>query len=246
MLICRNEAQRYIRWVLPALNEFCDEIRAVDDASVDGTYDILREHGAVVHRNDGPMFYEHEGRARNLLLDWALEGHPSHLLAIDADELIADGPALRKALDRRPLRGVWNLQMEEIWKADEQYLYERVDGRWGNRRCPSLFEVPARMPRNWRIHDAALACGREPRPVQKQGIRSREPVVTSIFHLGWSCQADREERYQRYVRYDNGAHHDGSHLQSIMFPDEQVRLTPRAWPAGMESVKAGLLDRINR
>ncbi len=243
-VISRDEASRYIKWTIPSLLSFCDEVRVIDDDSVDGTHKILADYGCVVKRNDRPMFFEHEGRARNALLDWALEANPTHLLMVDCDEIVANGQDLRDAiLTNSSPSGVWNLTMEEVWKADERFLYERVDGQWGSRKCPVLFEVPARMPGNWRIADRALACGREPMPVAKAGIR-RAPVVTSLFHLGWANESERETRYDRYVKHDGGAFHAGKHLNSIMFDDSQVGLAPREWPKGLD--REGLLERINR
>ena len=244
MMLTRNEANRYLKWTIPSLLSFCDEVRVIDDDSVDGTHNILRDYGCIVKRNDRPMFFEHEGRARNALLDFALEGKPDYLFAVDADEIVADGDAIRDALiSRTSASGVWNLTMEEVWKADERFLYERVDGQWGSRKCPVLFEVPARIPSNWRIADRALACGREPMPVAKAGVR-RAPVVTSLFHLGWANESERETRYDRYVKHDGGAFHASAHLNSIMFGDELVKLAPREWPKGLD--REGLLERINQ
>ncbi len=246
MMICRNEADRYLKWTLPSLAAYVDEIRAIDDCSQDGTHTILAEHGALVQRNTRPMFYEHEGDARNQLLDWALEANPTHLLSIDADEIVADGSLLRETVEtRRSRSGVWNLWMEEIWKADGDRLYERVDGKWGNRKVPLVYEVPYRMPRNWRIANRALASGREPWPVAKASIRAREEPVTSVFHLGWACKKDRRERYDRYVKHDSGQFHADQHLASIMWDDEQVKLKERRWPETLDAIRASLLLRIN-
>ena len=40
---------------------------------------------------DGGTFYEHEGRARQKLLTLTQELEPTDVLAIDADEFVADG-----------------------------------------------------------------------------------------------------------------------------------------------------------
>lgn len=246
MMIVKNENHRYLDFVLPSLMEFCDEVRVVDDNSSDGTHKVVAEHGCIVKRNDQTKFFVHEGRARNELLDFALEGHPTHLLAIDGDEMIEDGQALRQAVETHSSpSGVWTLDMTEVWKADEQHLWERVDGQWGARKVPVLFEVPRRMTSRFRIADRALACGREPVVVAKAGMRSRLPSLCAIYHLGWSCENDREERWLRYVKHDGGNFHAGSHLASIMYPDEQVKLQPLPWPDSLSKAKAGLLARIN-
>lgn len=244
MMITRNEADRFLRWTIPSLLTYVDEIRVIDDDSKDGTHTILQQYGCVVKRNDRPLFYEHEGRARNALLDWTLEGNPTHVIAIDADELVAEGVAVRDAIERNTsASGVWNLTMEEVWKADDNFLYERNDGQWGSRKVPILFAVPEVRDRNWRIADRALACGREPMTVARAGIR-RAPTVGSVFHLGWANQKERQQRYDRYVKHDNGAFHASDHLLSIMFDDTRVGLSPRRWPDNLD--REGLLERINR
>lgn len=247
MMIVRNEADRYLTYTIPSLLEFVDEIRVVDDASDDGTSEILRDFGCVVRRNEQPQFFVHEGRARNALLDWTLEGKPTHIIAIDADEIVEDGRKVRMAIERNTsASGIWCLAMTEIWRADEQYLHERVDGQWGARRVPVVFTAPRVRTARWNIADRALACGREPMAVARAGIRNLVPTVSALYHLGWSCRSDRNERYQRYVQYDGGRFHRDAHLQSIMLEDSQVRTITRPWPALAEGVKSGLLDRINR
>lgn len=245
MMICRNETDRYIQWTIPSLLTYVDEIRVVDDNSNDGTHKILADYGCIVKRNDRPLFFEHEGRARNALLDWTLEGEPTHILAIDADELIAEGEVVRDAITRvTSASGVWNLTMEEVWKADSGFVYERIDGQWGSRKVPILFSVPEVRDRNWRIADRALACGREPMTVARAGVR-RAPTIASVFHLGWANQGDRQARYDRYVKHDGGAFHASDHLLSIMNDDDHVGLSARAWPRGIVD-KQGLVERINR
>lgn len=253
MCIARNEAGRFLRWTIPALFDFCDEVRVVCDASTDGTHKILTDHGCVVKRNDRPLFFDHEGRARQQLLDWTMEGNPTHILAIDCDELVADGQQLREKMQGTSKSGVWSLDMQEVWKADEQSLSIRQDGGWKAHPVGIAFAVQDMMQnrqlrRHWVIPDRALACGRVPVAVAQAANRNRqgEPSATEILHLGWSCEKDRDERYQRYVKHDGGKFHASTHLQSIMYEDDRVELTKRDWPVALSGMKAGLLDRINR
>lgn len=246
MMMVHNEGGRFLDIVLEHLNTFCDEIRAFDDASTDASLEILMARGAVVYHSPVSVFYEHEGRARNKLLDFTLEGEPTHIVAIDADEMIENTAAVRSAIENRTSpSGVWNLTMDEVWKASDEGLGLRVDGQWGARRAPILFEAPAYRRFSWRIADRALASGREPVPVAKAGIRSHQPPVCSVFHFGWTCEVDRQQRYDRYVKHDSGKFHPSPHLASIMWPDEQTQLQWRAWPAGLEAYRKRLLDRIN-
>ncbi len=254
MIVARNELDRYLRPCVDHLLEFCDEIRILNDASTDGldqthAWDV----GPVkIRTQEQTTFYEHEGRTRQALLDWALEGDPTHLLAIDADEFVADGPALRYRMERDGHNGtgVWKLAMTEVWRADEDNLYVRRDGHWGPHPAGIAFIVPPdrytdrQKRRHWVMQDKALACGRVPLHTQMVSNRTTTEPVTKIYHFGWACQADRASRHHRYVVHDGGVHHKSTHLDSIMFPDSQVSMTADPWPPGLD--KATLLARVNR
>lgn len=245
-LVVRNELSRYLRPCIESLLEFCDEIRVVDDFSDDGTYEFLLGAGVCV-TTANETFYAHEGRARNALLDWTLEGEPTHILHIDADEFIADGRTLRKALETQEPASVWTVRMEEIWKADEHNLYVRCDGGWRAHDAPILWRVPPRKHMTspkWRIPDKKLSCGREP-AIVRENWRSAIATGTEILHFGWANQSERQARYDRYVEHDGGHYHASRHLRSIMYPDRRVKLRPRLWPAGLQTFKEQLLARVS-
>ena len=199
---------------------------------------------------DNSTFFEHEGQTRQALLEWTMEGGPTHILAIDADELVTDGQALRAAMEEGSFTGVWKLTMTEIWRADDEHLYVRVDGDWKPRPIGIAYAVPEmrhsdrQIRRHWHMQDRALACGRVPLWIAMRGNRTATEPTTEILHLGWACEADRAERHQRYVVHDGGAHHASKHLDSIMWGDEQVQTTPIPWPDSLD--KQMLLERINR
>jgi hypothetical protein len=187
-------------------------------------------------RTDHPCFYEHEGRARQAALEWTMGSAPTHILAIDADEFVAEGHALRGRVEAHQ-HGVVSLNMQEVWKADDHGLLIRQDGGWKEHGVACVFHVPPNVHtdrsirRHWRINDRALACGRIPIWSTVRGNRGGNPVIGDLLHFGWANEADRDARYQRYVEHDGGVHHAGSHLESIMWPDERVSLTRRPWPA---------------
>lgn len=228
-MIVKNELQRFLPLTVTALKEFCDTVVVLDDGSTDGSYEYLEQAGVRVKPNDGPTFFEHEGAARQRLLDWTLESNPTHILAIDADEVVADGRALRAAIDYDDEQPVWTLVMEEVWKADENHLWVRIDGGWRPHPCPILYRV---TPNMGTIQQKQLSCGREPEGVRKQHGRGLESG-TEVLHLGWLRESERVVRYERYAVHDGGKFHASSHLKSILWTDKQVRLQPREWPAGL-------------
>lgn len=244
-VICRNELGRYLEPFVAHLLEFVDEIRLLDDHSEGGTFEwlwALGEHDKRVQvaRLPAPPMFQHEGRARNRLLQWTLIGQPTHILAIDADEFVSDGQALRAACEGDQGNGAWTLQMEEVWKADERRLWTRQDGGWRAHQIPILWRVPERMTGDYRIQNRQLACGREPVAVRALARRAA-PTGASVLHLGWLREAERAARYERYVEADGGRFHASTHLRSIMWTDKRVRLRARPWPAALAGWKPAIL-----
>jgi glycosyltransferase involved in cell wall biosynthesis len=247
-LVVHNELSRYLELCLDSLLDFCDEIRVLDDHSSDGTYEWLdaQGDGAIsVCQNRGSSFYEHEGRVRQMLLNWTLLAEPTHIIAIDADEFVADGRMVRKSLQNEPNHDVWTLGMQEIWKADENQLYVRRDGGWRPAETTCLFRVPPELPTSWGIADKQLACGREPVYVRQQ-FRSALRTGTEVLHFGWTNEAERRARYTRYEVADGGRFHASQHLQSILWPDNRVRLQRREWPSGLLPYKETLLEKVRQ
>ena len=234
MMMVKNELHRYLEPCVEHLLEFCAQIRVVDDHSDDGSLEYLQSIERVeVLRNPGPGFFEHEGRVRQTLLEWTFQAKPTHVLAIDADEFVADGVALREGLERGSRRGVWSLVMDEVWDASEAGLLIRTDGGWRPHPVPVLFAVPAARDRQWRINPRPLACGRSPVAVTRHA-GSAQPCGSSLLHMGWANRAERASRHHRYVVADGGRFHAGSHLDSIMWDDDRVDLTIRHWPERLE------------
>lgn len=252
-MIVRNEINRFLPLAVEHLLTYCDEVRVLDDGSDDGTYEWLVERdGVEVFSNPGPAFFEHEGRARQNLLDWTFAAQPDYVLAIDADEFVGDPFVVREVL--KSVQPVYLLSLEEVWKVDVGGLSIRNDGLWKPRKVPVLYAPPERprgarqsgaAHRSWRIMDRQLACGREPMAVIKAAARA--PLVgTSIFHFGWMRESERHDRAERYAVHDGGKFHQNRHLQSILFPDDKVGLTGRAWPVGLREISSDLIEYAAR
>ncbi len=229
-LIIHNELARYLEPCIAHLLDFCDEVCVVDSASTDQSQYHLRSMKRVAFwRLAHNCFYEHEGQARQNLIDFTLAQSPTHVLSIDADELISDGAALRARLEAEPDQPVWQLNIEEIWTANE-HLFAREDGGWRTHGVPFLWKAPPAGQR-WTMRDRKLACGRIPTQVVQQGGRAK-PVGVSLLHFGWTDPATRQARYDRYTKHDGGRFHASRHLQSILWADSRVKLRQRPWPEG--------------
>jgi glycosyltransferase involved in cell wall biosynthesis len=246
-VMVRNEAGRYLEEAISALTEFCDEVMALDDYSEDDSPEILASLGVNVLRTEAPSFYEHEGRVRQQLLEWTFQAEPTHVLAIDADEFVADGQAVRAACAHEGTwtgTAVWTLEMEEVWELDGDCLCVREDGGWRSHPVPVLYAVPRQLDETWRINDLPLACGREPRAVRQAAPAARS-TGTELLHFGWTNEAERVARHQRYVVADGGRFHNSSHLDSILYRPEQIQLRGREWPLGLAPYRAALTAKVN-
>lgn len=244
-LIVKNEMGRYLRPNIKHLLDFCDEIRVLDDGSSDGGTEYLDGFNRVhVAGNEGHTFFEHEGEARNALLSWTMEAEPTHILAIDADEFVADGGLLRAELEADPTSLVWPLCMMEVWEADEKGVRYRLDGGWQPHPVPILYRVPPVRDNTWRIAERKLACGREPMAVRQSYRHRAGAIPTEILHFGWANQAERQARYERYAVADGGRFHQSTHLQSILWGPDKTRLCDCPWPPGLEPLKPILTARV--
>lgn len=247
MMIVRNEADRYLEPCLDHLLEFCDGIYLLDDGSTDDTPMLADRKGVHMMRTEESNFYVHEGRARQMLLEHTIRSGASHILAIDADEFVSNGYKVRRAMEETS-RTVWTLNMQEIWQADENGLAVRQDGGWKEHGVPVMFSIPPgpssrARARAWRIPDKALACGRIPIGALVRGKMAGN-TEADLLHFGWTCEADRAARYQRYVEHDSGQFHQRRHLDSIMWTGRQVRMTRRAWPKSFDAT--AVLARASR
>jgi len=236
-MIVKDELKRYLPLAVGHLLTYVDEIRVLDDGSTDGTFDWLRGQKRVeVLRNPGPHFFEHEGLARQNLFNWTLQGLPDYVLAIDADEFVTDPTYLRASMEQGD--AVYTLSLVEAWAVSNRGIDIRVDGLWGPRKIPILYQI-IRQSRHWRIAPKQLACGREPEQVIQ---RSRRATATgsTVIHFGWANENERTARAQRYYDHDNGKFHQNRHLQSILWTDRRVRMRRLPWPPSFAELESGL------
>lgn len=238
-MMVHNELGRYLPQSIAALSEFCDQVAVYDDGSTDGSGAWLsgQKNVSVLVGSDS-TFFDHEGQARQRLLEWTLEAEPTHILSIDADEFVADGWAVRDACEGEGM--AWTLDMQEVWEIDGDCMCVRTDGGWRPHAVPALYRVPAN-PDVLRIADRALACGRVPTEIAGQRA---QPSGTEILHLGWTNKAERAARHDRYAVADGGKFHASTHLDSIMWPDDRVSLEGRPWPSSMFRRRSWLEGRI--
>jgi glycosyltransferase involved in cell wall biosynthesis len=245
-VIVRNEAGRYLEACLRSLLEFCDEIRVLDDGSTDGwTREFASPEIIVRYREQGIRvagkdFRDHAA-ARNDLAAFTLESDATHVLAIDADEFVDDGAAVRAACQQSWAPGV-SLVMTEVWEATEDGLCVREDGGWAPRDVMMVWRTDASGARS-AIWDLGPATGRTPTGL---GHIRTIPSGARALHFGWAAEDERQERFDKYMAADGGRFHARAHLESIMWPCDRIRLSPLEWPKGLTEHKPKILARCEQ
>ena len=231
----RNEMGRYLQRSVEHALTYCDEVRVLDNGSDDGSAEWLEAQDRVsVEHREGLGWMEeggHEGAVRQALLEHALAGEPTHVLALDADEIVPKGKDLRATLKGRPRQPVWALRVVEAWSTDPWLI--RVDGGWRPRHAPIVYRVPGERGPDWHARtDLRLACPREPVAVAKlyRGAGRRTKLPIDLVHLGWANPAEREIRAARYFEHDDGQFHRNEHLESILWTDERLQLQGYSMP----------------
>lgn len=136
---CRNES-----WVLPAsipaLLRFCDDVVALDHCSTDATPDIL--HAFSVHRLHEAEPTWREAAYRQRLLDHARELGATHVVTVDADEILtADAVgSIRGEIERLERGDVLRVPWLTLWGSLDQYR----DGDmsvWSRAMAPIAFRA---------------------------------------------------------------------------------------------------------
>lgn len=217
ILMVRNESGRYLEKALRSAWQIQylagGSIIVTDDASDDDTVEICKRWTRRVQTTDAPMFWEHEGRARQRHLDyvaqWVSPG--DWILSLDADETINDPEALIKATKlARSSDVAVGLPLYEFWSST-QY---RTDGLWFGTQATRLF----RWREGARMSDKSMACGSEPTYVQEEVMRGRwlQQSEAHLLHWGYMRVTDRERKYLRYVERLGGHGHNSHHVASII------------------------------
>jgi len=240
-IIVRNELGRYLGPCVDHLLEFCDEIRVLDEGSTDGWSDDR----VMCLRNEpraGDAFVNHAAM-RQRLLDFTLEGAPTHILAIDADEFITDGAQLRKACEDSPSAGAMKVCLQEVWKVSGDELQIRQDGGWVEHDVALVWRPERLRPNQLKITDKGHATGRTPDAV---GLLPTGHTCSALLHLGWSNVGERDGRFARYAVGDAGRFHAKTHIDSIMWPESRIQLSSVEWPAALEPWRPELTARANR
>lgn len=212
-----NEADRFLPEVLDRLNQTVDLIVFTDDCSTDTTPDIARDYGAKVTQTPENLFPKDESRLRTFA--WQhLEGYATPgdwILSIDCDEKFFPTNLLPQLLaqDKYDVLGVVFYHM---WNR----THYRVDKAWR----PNVSQRLYRFREGGVFRNRRLACGSEPTYVTRSIQQRRFYPNTGLRmqHLGYMRDADKQSKFERYMKLDKGDFHALNHIKSIV--DNQPRL----------------------
>lgn len=220
-IVVKNEADRYLEKALSNALSYLDEIFVYDDRSDDESAEIALSLGCRTVRRpeDKPSFMEHEGEFRqsawNAFVRVMGLREGDWVFSFDADEfLVADDRSFEAAISsalQRNASGVI-IPIPEIFEVNEEGLFARQDGFWGQIRGSRLFPF-----RHFGFfEDKSMGCGSEPTYV-RNGYLSNQNYGITLLHLGYAREEDRVAKYERYSSLpDHG--HNSDHIESILKP----------------------------
>ncbi len=220
-MIVRNESGRWLEQALLRHRDMIDAAVVVDDASDDDTAGIVQRalDGIPLElvRNHRSGFHN-EVDLRRLQWEATVATGPDWILNLDADELLEEGvgPRLRTLAAQTSHRRI-GFALYDMWD-DEHY---RDDALWNahRRTWPMMYRYTPFFDYAWR--ETGQHCGRFPRTIE---FFDPLPSVLRIQHMGWSRQADRRAKYERYMALDPEGRF-GSLAQYASINDTDPRLT---------------------
>jgi len=204
-LLCRNEADRYLKRVLANASQFCDKIVAIDDASTDDTKGVLEAAGVQIVPYGGTQrdsdasegfWGADESTPRATLWNAAVEaaGPDGWIYVTDADQLLVGlEPQEFRALCKSRTVNSWSFRLHDCWN-DEGTM--RQDSMWQAHWHPRPWLLKA-MPSPdfvpiWQA--GGLHVGHF--PTNYPLISAEAPGA--IRHLGYVRQSDRLTKCDKY------------------------------------------------
>ncbi len=203
-LLCKNEANRWLREYLKQMIRLCDELVVIDDWSIDGTEKTCLEYTRNVFRNSEFNFENNESYLRELLFNECSKRcyENDWIIILDADELLFSiyNESASEIL-RKYLLGFDNttncvgVKLFDMWN-DKQF---REDNYWtAHLRYWPMFYRYKNINYTW--NRSKLHCGRWPLEFNNLRIACLNDI--RIKHMGWSTEQDRKNKYDRYMKLD--------------------------------------------
>lgn len=220
-MIVHNESERYLEEVLKQARRFADNFVIIDDASTDGTPQIVRNalkgcrYKLIV--NDKPQF-DNEVILRKKLWVATIESNPDWILFLDADEIFEDDMAgAKKWLLENNSVDAYCFRLYDLWKDG----YYRDDEHWSAHTRYVPFMIRYQPWFKYKFKNTRQHCGRVPKNVL---LLPYANTRLRIKHLGWLNEQDRKAKYERYMRLDpDGKFGYREQYESILDPEPHLK-----------------------
>lgn len=199
MMLIRNEADNFLKKILSHATQYIDCAVILDDASEDNTVEICKEvlkdipHQIV--SNNTSMF-QNEIVLRKQLWEMTINTNPDWILCLDADEIFEDRIIyLMNDLINQPSFDYYSFRLYDMW--DETHY--REDGYWRAHEFYRIFLTRYQPNFKYEWLDTPQHCGRFPANIHElKGCF----CYTKLKHYGWSTEALRKRKYDRYMKLD--------------------------------------------
>ncbi len=201
-MIVHNEAGRYLEEALNWLLKRADTVVITDDASTDGTWDILQTykkqhpHRITLYKNTVNEFTIDEHALRQTVHLRALRDNPAFIIPLDADEeLTKSFDQYLPELKKNP--GAYNFPIIHLWGDRGN---RRIDGLWGRQANIRFYNVQWNKPQDF--YEAPIHCGSA--PIYAYQTKVQYPAV-GLIHKGWIRHADFKKKTARNKTLDPSA-----------------------------------------
>ena len=193
--IVGNEKNNYLQRWLENVSEYADLHCIIDDCSIDGTEEILKQYynkgKCVVHRNKTSMFKDNEPQLRNQLWEM-IRSHANEgdwVIIVDADEFYVNLKDKKDELMNVD-ENVIAFRLLDLWN-ETQY---RVDGYWS-----------PYFHRMFRFKDWPFAIEGEGlhKPCVPQWVINSKNVYMSevrCLHYSYLRDEDKKRKYDFYMK----------------------------------------------
>lgn len=198
-MIVGNEKGRYLPESLVWALARCEKVVIVDDASTDGTKEVLEMFANYypdkisLYRNETSQFKKDEHIARESLHHKALKEAATHIIPLDADEELSQRYDTAKD-ELLSTTDAWDFPIVHLWSDREHY---RVDNMWGQQSNVRLYAV--KWERFQDFYCQPLHCGSAPIYAYECKVK-RDDVA--LIHKGWIRREDFERKKKRNTEID--------------------------------------------
>lgn len=199
-IICRNEADRYLKRTLENVTSLCDTFVVVDDGSTDGTVELcesFKPERLITLESIEGFWGKDEASPRKTLWDLAAVtvGADGWIYFSDSDhELLGCDRQTMKSLAASENVNAWSWPLYDCWESEDLM---RVDGWWIGHDHPRPWMVrafpSADFKATWGRTD--IHVGHIP-----QNFPLRAGIAPGgIRHLGYIKREHREEKARKYL-----------------------------------------------